>query len=162
MSRVRIRLVNLEQANHLLTRYSDNRHCITHIETTRQAAEALEALRPLAGKFAATLVYHRHCRSRISRHPNTGGIGGIRLHGNAGVAPRAGQKLKQARACCALILLSTRVGVRLEFVGINPMKALYNVDSPKSLARDHQRLSEDPRLFNLSSHASDVVYSDAR
>jgi Mn2+/Fe2+ NRAMP family transporter len=36
----------------LTTAITLNRHGITHIETTRQAAEAL---RPLAGKFAATL-----------------------------------------------------------------------------------------------------------
>jgi Mn2+/Fe2+ NRAMP family transporter len=33
--------------------------------------------------------------------------------------------LKQARAFYALILLSTGVGVGLDFVGINPVKALY-------------------------------------
>jgi Mn2+/Fe2+ NRAMP family transporter len=36
----------------LTTATTLNRHGITHIETTRQAAEAL---RPLAGRFAATL-----------------------------------------------------------------------------------------------------------
>jgi Mn2+/Fe2+ NRAMP family transporter len=35
------------------------------------------------------------------------------------------KKLKQARAFYALILFSTGVGVGLDFVGINPVKALY-------------------------------------
>jgi Mn2+/Fe2+ NRAMP family transporter len=35
------------------------------------------------------------------------------------------KKLKQARALYTLILLSTGVGVGLDFVGINPLKALY-------------------------------------
>ena len=35
------------------------------------------------------------------------------------------KKLKQALALYALILLSTGVGVGLDFVGINPVKALY-------------------------------------
>jgi len=35
------------------------------------------------------------------------------------------KKLKQARAFYALILVSTGVGVGLDFVGINPVKALY-------------------------------------
>ena len=35
------------------------------------------------------------------------------------------KKLKQARAFYTLILLSTGVGVGLDFVGINPVKALY-------------------------------------
>ena len=37
-------------------------------------------------------VYRGHCRRRISCHPNIGGINGIRLRGNAGVAPRPGQE----------------------------------------------------------------------
>jgi len=35
------------------------------------------------------------------------------------------KNLKQARAFYALILFSTAVGVGLDFVGINPVKALY-------------------------------------
>ena len=35
------------------------------------------------------------------------------------------KKLKQARAFYILILLSTGVGVGLDFAGINPVKALY-------------------------------------
>jgi hypothetical protein len=35
------------------------------------------------------------------------------------------KKLKQARTFYALILLSTGVGVGLDFVGISPVKALY-------------------------------------
>jgi Mn2+/Fe2+ NRAMP family transporter len=35
------------------------------------------------------------------------------------------KKLKEARAFYALILLSTAVGVGLDFAGINPVKALY-------------------------------------
>jgi NRAMP (natural resistance-associated macrophage protein)-like metal ion transporter len=60
----------------LTTAITLNRHGITHIETTRQAAEAL---RPLAGKFAAILVYRGYCRCRISCHPDAGRIDGIRL-----------------------------------------------------------------------------------
>jgi Mn2+/Fe2+ NRAMP family transporter len=75
----------------LTTAITLNRHGITHIETTRQAAEAL---RPLAGKFAATLFTSGYCRRRFSCHPDVGGISGIRLRGNAGVAPRSGQEIK--------------------------------------------------------------------
>jgi Mn2+/Fe2+ NRAMP family transporter len=70
----------------LTTAITLNRHGLTHIETTRQAAEAL---RPLAGKFAATLF-----TVGIVGHPDPGGINGIRIRGNAGVAPRPGQEIK--------------------------------------------------------------------
>ena len=37
-------------------------------------------------------VHHRYCRRRISCHPDAGGISGIRIRGNAGMAPRTGQE----------------------------------------------------------------------
>ena len=72
----------------LTTAITLNRHGITHIETTRQAAEAL---RLLAGNFAATLftVGNRgYCRCRISCNTHAGWISGIRLRGNTRVASR--------------------------------------------------------------------------
>jgi Mn2+/Fe2+ NRAMP family transporter len=39
--------------------------------------------------------------------------------------PKPGQKLTHARTFCALIFLSTVVGVGLDFVGIASVKALY-------------------------------------
>jgi len=41
------------------------------------------------------------------------------------VAPGLDKELKQARAFYILIFLSTGVGVGLDFIGINPVKALY-------------------------------------
>jgi NRAMP (natural resistance-associated macrophage protein)-like metal ion transporter len=75
----------------LTTAITLHRHGITHIETTRQAAEAL---RPLAGRFAATLFTGGYCRRRISCYPDTGGINGLRLRGNAWVGPRPGQEIE--------------------------------------------------------------------
>jgi NRAMP (natural resistance-associated macrophage protein)-like metal ion transporter len=106
----------------LTTAITLNRHGITHIETTRQAAEAL---RPLAGKFAATLF--------------TAGIVGVgflaipTLAGSAAYACaetfrwRQGldRKVNKARSFYAVILLSTGIGVGLNFAGVNPVKALY-------------------------------------
>jgi len=106
----------------LTTALTLHRHGITHIQTTREAAEAL---RPFAGKFAATLF--------------TAGIVGVgflaipTLAGSAAYACaetlkwRQGldKKLKHARAFYSLILLSTAMAVVLDFVGINPVKAMY-------------------------------------
>jgi hypothetical protein len=39
-------------------------------------------------------VHRRYCRRRISCDPDAGGISGIRLRGNAGMAPRTGQEVR--------------------------------------------------------------------
>jgi Natural resistance-associated macrophage protein len=74
----------------LTTAITLNRHGVTHIETTRQAAEAL---RPLAGKFAATL-FAGIVGVGFLCNPDPCGISGIRICGNAGVAPRPGQEVE--------------------------------------------------------------------
>jgi len=39
-------------------------------------------------------VYRRHCPCRIPCYPDAGGISGLCLRGNAGVAPRPGQEIE--------------------------------------------------------------------
>jgi NRAMP (natural resistance-associated macrophage protein)-like metal ion transporter len=106
----------------LTTAITLHSHGLTKIETSRQAAEALK---PLAGNLAATLF--------------TIGIVGVgflaipTLAGSAAYACaeifrwRQGldKTLKQARYFYAIILLSTAAAVCINFVGINPVKALY-------------------------------------
>ena len=75
----------------LTTAITLNRHGITHIETTRQAAEAL---RPLAGKSAATLFTVGIVGVGFLGHPDVGGISGIRFRGNAWVAPKSEQEIE--------------------------------------------------------------------
>ena len=60
----------------LTTAITLNRHGLTHIETTREAAEAL---RPLAGRFAATLFTVGIVGVGFLAIPNPGGLIGIRL-----------------------------------------------------------------------------------
>jgi len=106
----------------LTTALTLHRHGITHIQTTREASEAL---RPFAGKFAATLFTI-----------GIVGVGFLAIPTLAGSAAYAcaetfkwhqglDKKLKHARAFYSLILLSTAMGVVLDFAGINPVKALY-------------------------------------
>jgi Mn2+/Fe2+ NRAMP family transporter len=106
----------------LTTAITLNRHGITHIETTRQAAEAL---RPLAGKFAATLFTVGIVGVGFLAIPTLAGSAAYAFAETLGWRQGLDKKLKQARAFYALILLSTGVGVGLDFVGINPVKALY-------------------------------------
>jgi NRAMP (natural resistance-associated macrophage protein)-like metal ion transporter len=106
----------------LTTAITLNRHSITHIETTRQAAEAL---RYLAGKFAATLFTVGIVGVGFLAIPTLAGSAAYAFAETLGWRQGLDKKLKQARAFYALILFSTGVGVGLDFVGINPVKALY-------------------------------------
>ena len=105
----------------LTTAITLNRHGIKHIETTREAAEAL---RPLAGKFAATLFTVGIVGVGFLAIPTLAGSAAYAFAETLGWRQGLDKKLKQARAFYILILLSTGVGVGLDFLGINPVKAL--------------------------------------
>jgi Mn2+/Fe2+ NRAMP family transporter len=106
----------------LTTAITLNRHHITQIETTRQAAEAL---RPLAGKFAATLFTIGIVGVGFLAIPTLAGSVAYAFAETLGWRQGLDNKLRQARAFYILILLSTGLGVGLDFIGINPVKALY-------------------------------------
>src|ERR1700688_3715060 len=106
----------------LTTAITLHRHGLTHIETTRQAAEAL---RPLAGKFAATLFTVGIVGVGFLAIPTLAGSTAYAFAETLGWRQGLDKKLKEARAFYTLVLLSTGVGVGLDFLGINPVKALY-------------------------------------
>jgi Mn2+/Fe2+ NRAMP family transporter len=106
----------------LTTAITLNRHGITHIENTRQAAEAL---RPLAGKFAATLFTVGIVGVGFLAIPTLAGSTAYAFAETFRWRQGLDKELKQARAFYALILVSTGVGVGMDFAGINPVKALY-------------------------------------
>jgi NRAMP (natural resistance-associated macrophage protein)-like metal ion transporter len=106
----------------LTTAITLNRHGITRIETTRQAAEAL---RPLAGRFAATLFTLGIVGVGFLAIPTLAGSVAYAFAETFGLRQGLDKKLKRARAFYALILLSTGLGVGLDFIAINPVKALY-------------------------------------
>ena len=99
-----------------------NRHGITTIETSRQAAEAL---RPFAGKFAATLFTLGIVGVGFIAIPTLAGSTAYAFAETLGWRQGLNKELKQARWFYALILISTGVGVGLDFIGVNPVKALY-------------------------------------
>jgi Mn2+/Fe2+ NRAMP family transporter len=106
----------------LTTALTLHRHGLTHIETSRQAAEALA---PLVGR-SATLLY-------------TLGIVGVgllaipTLSGSAAYAFAEtfhwsfglDQKLRNARYFYAVVILSTVAGIALDFTDVNAIRALY-------------------------------------
>jgi len=106
----------------LTTAITLHRHGMTQIETTRQAAEAL---RPLAGKFAATLFTVGIVGVGFLAIPTLAGSTAYAFAETLGWRQGLDRKLRQARWFYGLILVSTAVGVGLDFIGINPVKALY-------------------------------------
>jgi NRAMP (natural resistance-associated macrophage protein)-like metal ion transporter len=106
----------------LTTAITLHSHGITHIESTREAAEAL---RPLTGKFAATLFTIGIVGVGFLAIPTLAGSTAYAFAETLGWRQGLDRKLKQARAFYALILFSTAAGVVLDFAGANPVKALY-------------------------------------
>jgi NRAMP (natural resistance-associated macrophage protein)-like metal ion transporter len=106
----------------LTTAVTLNRHGITHIETSREAAEAL---RPLAGRFAATLFTVGIVGVGLLAIPTLAGSAAYAFAETFGWRQGLDKKLKQAHSFYAVILMSTAVGVGLNFAGIHPVKALY-------------------------------------
>jgi Mn2+/Fe2+ NRAMP family transporter len=106
----------------LTTAVTLNRHGITNIETSRQAAEAL---RPFAGNFAATVFTLGIVGVGFLAIPTLAGSTAYAFAETLGWRQGLSKKLKQARWFYTLILVSTAAGVGLDFIGINPVKALY-------------------------------------
>jgi NRAMP (natural resistance-associated macrophage protein)-like metal ion transporter len=106
----------------LTTAVTLNRHGLVNIETSRQAAEAL---RPFAGKFAASLFTLGIVGVGFLAIPTLAGSAAYAFAETLGWRQGLNKKLRQARWFYALILGSTGVGVALDFIGINPVKALY-------------------------------------
>jgi NRAMP (natural resistance-associated macrophage protein)-like metal ion transporter len=106
----------------LTTAITLNKHGIVNIETSRQAAEAL---RPFAGNLAATLFTAGIVGVGFLAIPTLAGSAAYAFAETLGWRQGLNKKLRQARWFYALILVSTAVGVALDFIGINPVKALY-------------------------------------
>ena len=106
----------------LTTAITLNRHGVMQIETSRQAAEAL---RPFAGNFAATLFTLGIFGVGFLAIPTLAGSTAYAFAETLGWRQGLNKELRQARWFYALILFSTGVGVALDFIGINPVKALY-------------------------------------
>ena len=106
----------------LTTAITLNRHGVVNIETSRHAAEAL---RPFAGNFAATLFTVGIVGVGFLAIPTLAGSAAYAFSETLGWRQGLDKKLGQARWFYALILASTAAGVALDFIGINPVKALY-------------------------------------
>lgn len=94
---------------------------ITNIQT---AADAALALRPFAGDFSYILFAIGIIGTGMLAIPVLAGSSAYAVSESLGWKFGLYRKLKEARAFYGIIILSTLVGVALNFLGIDPMKAL--------------------------------------
>lgn len=94
----------------------------TDIGSTRQAAEAL---RPLAGDLAYWLFTLGIVGTGLLAIPTLAGSSAYAFAETFDWAYGLDRKLRQARAFYAVFILATGVGMVMDFVGIDPMRALF-------------------------------------
>jgi Mn2+/Fe2+ NRAMP family transporter len=105
----------------LTTALTLHKHGIKDIETSKQAAEAL---RPLAGTFAYC-SNRRHHRRRLSRHSDACRLHSLRLRGDIFVERSIGRAFRGARPFYAVLIVSILLGIAMDYLNINPVKALF-------------------------------------
>lgn len=99
-----------------------NRHGITHISTTRDAAEAL---RPLAGNFAVLVFTVGVIGVGLLAIPTLAGSAAYAFADTFTWKQGLGRKFGRAPAFYSVILLSTIVAAALTLTKIDPVRALY-------------------------------------
>jgi len=99
-----------------------HRSGITHIDS---AAQAAEALRPLAGKFASALFAVGIIGTGLLAVPVLAGSAAYATTELFGLGGSLDAKPFQARFFYAVILITTLVGGSFQRLGINPIQALY-------------------------------------
>ena len=95
---------------------------VAEIETSRQAAEAL---RPLAGNFAAILFTAGVIGTGFLAIPTLAGSGAYAFAETFSWRQGLDEKLLRARGFYAVFVASIGIGIALDFLNISPIKALY-------------------------------------
>lgn len=106
----------------LTTALTLHKNGITNIETTKQAASALA---PLAGHFASTLFTLGILGVGLLAIPTLTGSAAYAFAETFHWREGLDQKFKAARAFYGVIILASIAGIILDFLGINPVKALF-------------------------------------
>jgi len=106
----------------LTTASTLHRHGITHIETSRDAAEAL---RPLAGDYAYYLYTIGIVGTGLLAIPTLAGSAAYAVAETFDWRYGLDEKLKNATSFYAVFVLATIAGAVLDLLHINPIKALY-------------------------------------
>jgi Mn2+/Fe2+ NRAMP family transporter len=106
----------------LTTALTLHRHGITNIETSRQAAEAL---RPLAGNFAATLYTLGVIGVGILAIPTLTGSAAYALAETFSWREGLDEPFRGAIPFYSVVIFSTLIGIVMDVLKINPLKALF-------------------------------------
>ena len=104
------------------------------ITTIQTASQAAEALRPLAGDLAYLLFAAGIIGTGLLSVPVLAGASAYAVAETVGLKEGLGKKLGSAPGFYAVIAISTLVGMSLDWLGINPMKALYYTAALNGLA----------------------------
>ena len=95
---------------------------ITNINT---ASDAAQALKPLAGNFAYLLFALGIIGTGLLAVPVLSGSAAYAVSEALGWDSGLGKKFKEVRGFYGIIIISTVFGLLLNFIGIDPIKALY-------------------------------------
>ena len=106
----------------LTTALTLHRNGITDIQTSRQAAEAL---RPLAGNFAALLFTVGVLGVGFLAIPTLAGSAAYALAETFGWHQGLDAKWKSARAFSIVVIAAIVLGIAMDFANVNPVKALF-------------------------------------
>jgi NRAMP (natural resistance-associated macrophage protein)-like metal ion transporter len=106
----------------LTTALTLHEHGITHIDSAKDAAQALY---PLAGKFAATLFTLGIVGVGLLAIPTLTGSAAYALAETFAWREGLNQRFRGARPFYLVIIVSTLIGVGMDFLDVNPVRALY-------------------------------------
>ena len=106
----------------LTTALTLHRHGMTRIESSREVAEAL---RPLAGRFAELLYTIGLVGVGLLAIPTLSGSAAYAFAETFGWRQGLDRKLGGARYFYGVVVLSTAAGIALDFLNVNPVRALY-------------------------------------
>jgi NRAMP (natural resistance-associated macrophage protein)-like metal ion transporter len=106
----------------LTTALTLHAHGITNIQSSKDAAQALA---PLAGKFAATLFTVGIIGVGLLAIPTLTGSAAYALAETFAWREGLDQRFRGARPFYLVIIVSTLIGITMDFLGINPVQALY-------------------------------------
>ena len=106
----------------LTTALTLHRHGVTRIETSKQAAEALG---PIAGRFAALLYTAGLLGVGFLAIPTLSGSAAYAFAETFRWREGLDRPLWSAPAFYTIVIISSIIGVGLNFAGVNPVRALY-------------------------------------
>ena len=106
----------------LTTALTLHRNGITNIQTTKDAAQALF---PLAGKFAGTLFTLGVVGTGLLAIPTLTGSAAYALAETFAWREGLDRRFRGARHFYLVIIVSTMIGIVMDFMHVNPVRALY-------------------------------------